>query len=136
LNREGAMTPVVIKSTQRSRSLVFSDRKDDCFNVELTGDGVSASKRIWSYDDTSHLIELFDSIAKSWKGWDGVKSWEAIEGDLSIEASSDGLGHIRLQVILRNHNPEDNWKVDAPLFLDAGSLEQVAHEVRRFFSAK
>lgn len=58
----------------------------------------------------------------------------AIEGDLDLTATSDTLGHIRLDIILRNNNPEDDWKVDAPVYLDAGGLEALASKVRTFFT--
>jgi hypothetical protein len=57
-----------------------------------------------------------------------------LEGDFSVRATSDRLGHIRLDVKLRNHDPDDNWRISAPVFLDAGSLDTVAADAEAFFS--
>jgi hypothetical protein len=39
-----------------------------------------------------------------------------------------------LDIVRESHDPEDNWKLEAPLFLDAGGLEAVSLKVRRFFT--
>lgn len=114
--------------------MTFSNRNGDYFDAELAGDSISAKKGIWGYTDTAFLIDLFDSFARDWKGWEGARHWAAIEGDLDLTATSDTLGHIRLDVILCNNNPEDDWKVDAPVYLDAGGLEALASKVRTFFT--
>lgn len=51
----------------------------------------------------------------------------------SLEATTDRLGHVELRISLSHQHPEDNWKVEIPIFLDAGSLEQIAARARRFF---
>jgi hypothetical protein len=37
-------------------------------------------------------------------------------------------------IIWAIHNPKNNGKREAPLFLDAGGLEAVSLKVRRFFT--
>lgn len=128
------MEPVIIKSTRGGRTLTFSNRNGDYFDAELAGDSISAKKGIWGYTDTAFLIDLFDSFARDWKGWEGERHWAAIEGDLDLTATSDRLGHIRLDVVLLNNGSEDDWKVDAPVYLDAGSLDALASKVRVFFT--
>jgi len=125
---------VTIKSAKGRRSLTLSNRNGDYFDVELAGDAVSAKKRVWGYTDTEFLGELFDSIARDWKGWDGERQWAAIEGDFSITASSDKLGHIRLDVVIRNNDLEDDWQLDVPIYLDAGGLDKIASNVRHFIT--
>jgi hypothetical protein len=134
LDVRSKMESVTIKSAKGRRSLIFSNRSGDYFDVELAGDAVSAKKRVWGYTDTDFLAGLFESIARDWKGWDGERQWAAIEGDLSISASSDKLGHIRLAVVIRNNDLEDDWQLDVPIFLDAGGLDNIASNVRRFIT--
>ena len=122
-----------MKSTQGRRSLKFSNREGDYFTVELAGDGISATKRIWGYTDTGFLVDLFESIARDWKGWDGERHWSAIESDLEIDATSDRLGHIKLQIKIRSNDPENDWRAIAPIFLDSGTLDNIAGDIKRFF---
>ena len=114
--------------------MIFSNRNGDYFDVELIGDAVTAKKQIWGYTYTEFLGGLFESIARDWKGWDGERDWASIEGDLTISASSDKLGHIRLDVAVRNNDFENDWKLDAPIYLDAGGLDRIASEVKRFIT--
>ncbi|MEO0453681.1 MAG: DUF6228 family protein [Verrucomicrobiota bacterium] len=128
------MDSAIIKSTRSGRTLTFSNRNGDYFDTELAGDSISAKKGIWGYTDTAFLIDLFDSFTRDWKGWDGERHWAAIEGDLDLTATSDNLGHIRLDVVLLNNSPEDDLKADAQVYLDAGSLDTLANKVRKFFT--
>lgn len=128
------METVIIKSTRGARALKFSNRNGDYFDAELSGDSIFAKKGIWGYTDTDLLISLFESIAGDWKGWEGERHWAAIEGDLDITATSDKLGHIRIDVVLLNNNIEDDWKVEAPIYLDAGCLDSLCTQIRRFFT--
>jgi hypothetical protein len=128
------MESVTIKSVKGRRALTLSNRNGDYFDVELAGDAVSAKKGIWGYTDTDFLAGLFESIAQDWKGWNGERQWAAIEGDLRITATCDKLGHIRLDVVIRNNDLEDDWQLDVPIYLDAGGLDVIASNMRRFIT--
>lgn len=114
--------------------MVLNNRDGDYFDAQLTGDAVSAKKGIWGYTDTNDLVRLFESMAQDWRGWNGERHWASIEGDFDITATSDNLGHIRLDVVILNNNPEDDWQVNAPIYLDAGGLDRLATEIHRFFN--
>jgi hypothetical protein len=128
------MKPFVIRSSQGGRELRLDERNGEYFRVTLAGGGISASKVVYAYTGGPLLVRLFASIASDWRGWDEERLWSALESDFSIRATSDKLGHIRLDVTLRRHDPEDNWTISAPLWLDAGSLSQVAADAKAFFS--
>jgi hypothetical protein len=128
------MDSVTIKSTRGQRSLTFSNRNGDYFDAEIAGDGISAKKGIYGYTDTALLADLFDSLARDWKGWTEERHWASIEGELDLTASSDSLGHIRLDMVILSNHPEDNWTVTAPVYLDAGALDAIAIKVRSFFN--
>jgi hypothetical protein len=126
--------PFVVKSSQGGRELRLEERKGEYFRVTLTGDGISATKGVYAYTDGPLLVGFFASIAADWRGWEGERVWGALESDFSVRATSDRLGHIRLDVELRNHDPDDNWCVSAPIFLDAGSLDRIAADAEVFFA--
>jgi hypothetical protein len=86
---------------------------------------------VWGVETA--LSDLFDDLAANWRGWKGVKKWEAYEGGLALGCSSDRLGHITITVELRqlSHN---GWLVRGDVPLDAGQLELVAQQMRQFFS--
>lgn len=130
------MITATINSTQNGRSLTFSEYSADYFKVEIFDESISAVKKVWGYTDTFTLVDLFASIAHDWKGWDGKRKWESIEGDLIIAASSDKLGHIRIEICIRNNDLENDWMIQAPIYLDSGSLDAIAQSIDRFFNQK
>ena len=128
------MAQLQIKSTTGTRSLTLAHRDSNYFDAALSGDGVSAQKKIWGFEDAGALTDLFELLAQHWKGWEGTREGASREGDLFITASSDHLGHIRLDVLLTSQTPRDEWRVEAPIFLDAGSLQAVAEKISAFFA--
>jgi hypothetical protein len=128
------MRPFIIKSSHGGRELRLGERKGDYFCATLSGDALSAAKVVYAYTDGPLLASFFASIAKDWRGWDGERIWSAVESDFTVRASSDRLGHVRLDIELRSHEPPDDWHISAPVFLDAGSLDTVAADAETFFS--
>ena len=103
--------------------------------AELQLQGLSAAARIvhpyaTGFED---LADFFQRLADDWRGWEGVRRWESLEGDLQIDASHEH-GHVQLQVTLRrvrfdweNHG----WTATGDLTIDPGEqLRQIAAEVR------
>ena len=86
---------------------------------------------VWGVD--ASLSEFFDDLAKNWRGWKGLKKWEAYEGGLCLSCTTDRLGHITVTVELREGSPE-RWLVRGDVPLDAGQLEPLAWEMRDFYS--
>jgi hypothetical protein len=125
---------VEIKSSSGGRSLVFSERDGDDFRVAILGDEVTAKKRIWGHSDSHLLIDLFEFMAENWKGWEGDKKWQSIESDLCLTASTDNWGHITLGVSIHANHPDDDWSAQAPIHLDAGSLDTLLKDIRAFFA--
>ena len=123
----------MVKSSRGGRELRLDERKGEYFRVTLSGDGVSATKGVYAYTYGPLLVPFFASIAGDWRGWQGERSWSALESDFSVRATADRLGHIRLDVELRSHGPDDNWCLSAPIFLDAGSLDRIAADAELVF---
>ena len=79
------------------------------------------------------LSALFDDLARNWRGWRGSKEWTAYEGGLELSCTHDGLGHVAVAVEL-HRNPADvgDWCVRGEVPLEAGQLDQLHRDVRRF----
>jgi hypothetical protein len=127
--------PVTIKSVNSDYSLTFSLVENDYFTVDVQGADRSAQTRVWGYTDCQFLVGLFESIAKDWRGWDGVRDWSSIEGEFQLFASSDRLGHVTLRTVLTNTNcgPSEPWTLEASLVMEAGQLEAVSRDIADFF---
>jgi hypothetical protein len=89
------------------------------------------------YDDHfESLAAFFRDLAEHWRGWEGSKSWESLEGELSLVASTDKAGHVRLQVTLMDLPAVERWRAEASLFLDAGGLHKIAENVEHLLSVE
>ncbi len=66
------------------------------------------------------------------KVWGGVKKWESVEGALCISCSTDGLGHVRMVVLLHTNG----WRVEATALTEAGQLQKLADAIRRFIKGE
>jgi len=142
LPREGRfiemLRPVIIESARDGASLRLSDpvfvkHTDDhgleYFRVTAAGPAFSGALRVYAYM-SSGLPALFEEFARNWRGFDGEKSWSSLEGEFSLRASVDKLGHTWLGFIL--HERDHGWKLEGGLLLEAGQLEHIARDVRRF----
>jgi hypothetical protein len=72
------------------------------FDVELTDAGLTAT--------TTTTIGVFGSVeldaflyglADEWRGWDGVRSWRSMEGELLIDATHDRTRRVSLDVTVQ-----------------------------------
>jgi len=128
-----------MNSARDGTSLTLSDpefvkQTDDCgpeyFRVSAVGPGFSGALRVYGYMG-SGLPDLFEDLARNWRGFDGEKSWSSLEGEFSLRASADKLGHTCLGFTL--HERHCDWTLEGALVLEAGQLDRIAREVRRFW---
>jgi hypothetical protein len=124
--------PFVIKSSVNSLVLEMRAENADSILVKLSGFGIQAETSVYIYMSQG-LGALFADLSNNWKGRQGVKEWGSLEGELTLKASCDHLGHIFLSVQLIKESPPI-WDVHAELFLEAGQLEKMAKEARAFES--
>jgi hypothetical protein len=124
---------VEIASSRGTRSLRFHNRQGDYFTASIEGDGPQAAKLVWGYTDCEFLVQLFESIALDWRGWQGERTWESIEGDLGLAVSSKSTGQITITITLCSNDGEDNWRLQVPIYSEGGQLERIAHQVAAFF---
>lgn len=74
------------------------------------------------------MAAYFADLAANWRGWEGSRDYESIEGDLRIEATHDG--HVNLHVALREPTVPEGWRVETVVRLEAGeALTAAATEV-------
>ncbi|OAI16682.1 hypothetical protein A1355_09200 [Methylomonas koyamae] len=70
-------------------------------------------------------------MAESWKGWEGEKVWSALDGELSLSATTTSLGHVTLRIEMVD--PSGNFRLYAILGLEAGQLEKIFKNVSHVF---
>ncbi len=82
------------------------------FTVIATGDGASVMRVVFMLEmDWQSLVAFFESLAADWRGFEGVRSWGSIEGDIKFSAVSDDLGHNNIEVTVRQ-GPVPGWVFD------------------------
>jgi len=83
--------------------------------------------------DGDGLPLFLAALATDWRGWEGRRSWETIEGGLSIEATHHG-NRVRLLFIVRRESELDGWEFRLPLLVAPGeSLARIAAAARTHF---
>jgi Family of unknown function (DUF6228) len=133
------MEQFVLKSEQGAKVVFHSRKYDesgwlDSYSIDLEAHGFRAST-IVENPGYGHLpSQLFDKLATQWSGWSGAERWCAMEGELEIEATSDALGHIKLQFKVPGYSQSKGWSSSAWLLVEAGQLERLAREANAFFN--
>jgi len=80
------------------------------------------------------LESFLAELAADWRGWKGTRTWDAIEGEMTIEATHRG-NRVELLFILRRDYEPDAWEVRLPLLIAPGeSLSQIAKAGHHLFS--
>ena len=131
---------MLIKSSAGAAALEFAaldrsppSRQIDELTVKLHGP-VEVGVNVYD-DHFESLSAFFRDLAHHWRGWDGTKGWESLEGELSLAATADNAGHITLRVVLLNYSAPERWRAEASISLDAGLLDEIAKGVERFLAS-
>jgi hypothetical protein len=128
---------VIIKCSRTSDELEFSESEglrrtdgSEYFRVAIRSSNLSASAQVYAWEPRADGLEqFFEDLAANWRGWDGEKKWTSLEGELSLVCTSDSLGHIAIEVTLY-----DGWSVRDVFYVDAGQLEQIVSDIKKFFA--
>jgi len=94
--------------------------------VEVRADGLAYDESVLVYRGDG-LDAFFDGLATDWRGWDGTRTWDAIEHGMTIEATHRG-NRVELLLVIRRDptHPETALEVRLPLFVEPGeSLSRV-----------
>lgn len=121
------MNMLQLKSSSSETEIQFYDVEDDSFSIAVVAHDHAASRRAHAYTDALGVVRLFEDAARDWKGWEGGKVWESLDGELRLELSADRRGHISLCVQIRcTPGGRDPWQLEAEVTLDAGQLDDIA----------
>jgi hypothetical protein len=93
-----------------------------------------ASTRIYMYSPGGPgIAEYFEGLAADWRGWDGERVWNSIEGEFRHEARHNRVGYVALIVRLRkfawSHNEGGDWEAAATIAIEPGHLAEIAGAV-------
>jgi hypothetical protein len=90
----------------------------------------SVTSEVW--DCGSGLAAFVRDIASGWRGFEGLKEYANLEGQLHLSCRHDGKGTVECKVALRQPEPPE-WSFEAVLQFGAGAhLERLADEVEAF----
>ena len=133
------MKQFVLKSEQGAKVTFHSPKYDeagwlDSYAIDLEAHDFRASTRVENPGFGHPPTQLFSQIAAHWSGWKGSEKWCAPEGELDIEATSDALGHIKLEFKVPGYSLSKGWSAAAWLVVEAGQLERLAGEANEFFN--
>lgn len=121
----------VVVTDGRTR-LIFSDPDSlmtvpaQYLSVTLEGPCLRASRQVYEgYDEGfSSLARYFGDLAANWRGWEGSRDYESIEGDLRMQATHDG--HVNVRVLLWESTVPTGWRAEAEVRLEAGEALRVS----------
>jgi Family of unknown function (DUF6228) len=122
-----------IKSSSTDTVLRLLGRNGDYFTVAIQGTAVSAARVVWGYTDCDLLVQLFQSMARDWRGWTDARKWDSIAGEFALSCTCDRAGHVRLGVTLHVADAAERWRVEYTLTVEAGQLQALAAGIAAFF---
>jgi hypothetical protein len=137
------MDAFTVQCAQRGATLGFFDREPedasrpiDHFSIRVTNTNLDATARVYAPDPYCYSLGcLFREIAAEWRGWDGFKTWQSLEGELKVNCANDRRGHITIAVELRSGFYDLDWHVKTAVLTEAGQLDLFARHARKFFGA-
>lgn len=103
-------------------------RDGDYAHVRLSGLGLDVTTSVYALNSHGFdgLVEFFKGLERDWRGWDGVREWKTLEGELEVSVTHDG-GHLHFVVRLRD-SIRALWTVETSLSIEPG--EQLAGAAR------
>ena len=69
------------------------------------------------------LAGFFAGLAADWRGWNGVRRWQALEHEMEVEAWHDGRANVMLAVTMRRPEhtyADDAWSARVVFTIEAG----------------
>jgi hypothetical protein len=111
----------------------------DCvhYAVELRAPGLTARvNEVVAWVRDSDLAGFLEELAADYRGWDGERSWQTNDRDLTVSAVFRTGGHVGLTWTLRPWpRATGGWSASATTWLEAGEqMTALAADVRRFLA--
>lgn len=123
IGHQGALNFFVESTTRNSAGTT------DYLTVTAELEGLRATKSVYDFDGWSGLLSFFEGLARNWRGWDGEKNFDSLEGDFRLSAKHDG--HVRLSFELEDFGRSVTWAVRGEVILDPGEELTAALEALR-----
>lgn len=113
-------------------SLSFRPSSFERIHLRYTTNGVDIESYPYLYTEDNHfMVSFFEDLSSHWKGWEGAKSWEPIDGGFRFDATHDSLAYVTLKVfIVKEDCNSDGWDFSGKIKLDLGSLKQLASDIK------
>jgi hypothetical protein len=100
------------------------------YSAELSLPEGRVTTNVW--DMGPGLGSFMREIADAWRGFDGVREYGSLEGQLGLACTHDGLGMIRCEVTVARLEPLE-WSFSAALTFGAGAhVERFASDLEAF----
>ncbi|MFH8709243.1 DUF6228 family protein [Streptomyces rubrogriseus] len=109
------------------------------YAVELRAPGLTARVDeivAWLWD--SDLTTFLEELAAEYRGWDGERSWQTNDSDLTLSAVFRSGGHVGLTWSLRPWpQAVGGWGASVTTWLEAGEqMASLAADVRHFLTGE
>jgi hypothetical protein len=115
---------VVSLSLARSESAY----EPDFFRVEVRAGALSTDHSVLTFNGDG-LERFFVELETHWRGWDGIRRWDAVEHGMSVEATHHG-GVVELLFIVRRDYKPDAWELRVPILVAPGeSLKRISSSI-------
>ena len=123
-----------IKSCSSDRELAFVAIRESHFTVEFRSIEVRAIREVYRFPDLPGPEKFFSRLAAHSRPWVGSDDWASLEGEFSIAATCDHLGHVVFSVsICGAFGAADEWRVSGSITSELGQLPKLAEDANRFF---
>ncbi len=100
------------------------------FRAPLETECGNAGADVW--DHGTALISFFRGLADALGGFDGERTYDSLEGQLSIRSVHDGRGTVECTVSVAGLAPP-SWSFCAQMDLGSGAhLERIAEDIEQF----
>ncbi|MEU0334460.1 DUF6228 family protein [Streptomyces sp. NPDC006193] len=112
----------------------FPEERDDVmrdFLVTARGESVRIQVKVRTWDGDGLDVFLAE-LAEDFRGWNGIRTWRSLEGDLTLAAEHAG-SHVRLRWGLRDRLPDGEWRFEMTTSHAPGEdMRRLAIEMRTF----
>lgn len=133
-------TDDVTLRSQTGAQLRLSDPQRPCndaivdYLVDFRAPGAQLQAAVTSYEGDG-LPAFLEQLAHGYRGWEGIRSWRSLQGDLQVDATWNAGGHVDLTVSLRPGEHEPGWELISVFSVEAGAeMERLAATVFHFFT--
>ena len=90
----------------------------ESYRIRLESPSMSAEVLVDNAPFGESPVEYFQTLSKNWKGWEGAKSWRALEDEYRLSATMSRTGHVTLTTRLNVYSYF--WEAKANLDIEAG----------------